>query len=286
MMVDKKFLSDALERPIEVDIRCATLGLVDSGRPKTLTFLDDRRFLSQLQANRNISAVITTTEHYDCVKNTDIAVLISDDPRYDFYSIYNYLCQKTYASTPTRIDRTAIVHPQAYVSDYNVTIGAGCIIEPMACVMPDVEIGERCIIRAGAVVGLEGYEKKWTRKGVLSVIHTGKALPGHVHRQRHKNQWACLYWALRLDRQGLPRSSFRIRFWGLDGRRQSLDWTESDDIQQTSGWNWRAHLTRLCRDHRCPALWSRHPPCGHVTGNFAVEHEIFISNLKKSIGRS
>jgi UDP-3-O-[3-hydroxymyristoyl] glucosamine N-acyltransferase len=294
MMVDKKFLSDALERPIEVDIRCATLGLVDSGRPKTLTFLDDRRFLSQLQANRNISAVITTTEHYDCVKNTDIAVLISDDPRYDFYSIYNYLCQKTYASTPTRIDRTAIVHPQAYVSDYNVTIGAGCIIEPMACVMPDVEIGERCIIRAGAVVGLEGYEKKWTRKGVLSVIHTGKVI---IQDDVEIGANTCVAKGMPLFRDTFIGSGTKINGLAFIGHCVSIGRdclvhlsasVSGGSMVEDRVWiGPKATISNRLRVGTGARIsLGSVPPCGHVTGNFAVEHEIFISNLKKSIGRS
>jgi hypothetical protein len=43
MMIDKELLSDALGRPIEADVRCETLGLVDSCRSGTMTFLDDLR---------------------------------------------------------------------------------------------------------------------------------------------------------------------------------------------------------------------------------------------------
>jgi UDP-3-O-[3-hydroxymyristoyl] glucosamine N-acyltransferase len=299
MMIDKELLSDALGRPIEADVRCETLGLVDSCRSGTLTFLDDLRFLTQLQGNRNISAVITTAEHHGRVKSADVLVLISDDPRYDFYSIHNYLCQKAYVRTPTRIDRTVVVYPQAYVSDYNVNIGAGCVIEPMACVMPDVEIGERCIIRAGAVVGLEGYEKKWTRKGVLSVIHTGKVI---IQDDVEIGANTCVAKGMPLSRDTLIGRGTKINGLAFIGHCVSIGTdclvhlaasVSGGSIVEDRVWigpkatvSNGLKIGAGARISLGSVVTADVPPGGHVTGNFAVEHEIFISNLKKSIGRS
>ena len=297
--LDKGLLSDALGRPIDVDTGCTTLGLVDSSRPGTLTFLDDARFLEQLLANRNISAVITTAEHRDRVKGANIAVLVSDDPRYDFYAIYNYVCHKAHTRTPTRVDHTAVVHPRAYVSDYNVTIGAGCIIEPLACIMPDVEIHERCIIRSGAVVGTEGYEKKWTRKGVMSVYHTGKVI---VHDDVEIGANSCIAKGMKLFGDTTIGSGTKINALVFIGHSVSIGrdclvhlaasvsggsvvgdrvWigpkaTVSNSLNIGAG----------ARVSLGSVVTTNVQAGGHVTGNFAVDHEMFMSNLKKSIGRS
>jgi UDP-3-O-[3-hydroxymyristoyl] glucosamine N-acyltransferase len=237
--------------------------------------------------------------HHGRVKSADVLVLISDDPRYDFYSIHNYLCQKAYVRTPTRIDRTVVVYPQAYVSDYNVNIGAGCVIEPMACVMPDVEIGERCIIRAGAVVGLEGYEKKWTRKGVLSVLHTGKVI---IQDDVEIGANTCVAKGMPLSRDTLIGRGTKINGLAFIGHCVSIGTdclvhlaasVSGGSIVEDRVWigpkatvSNGLKIGAGARISLGSVVTADVPPCGHVTGNFAVEHEIFISNLKKSIGRS
>jgi UDP-3-O-[3-hydroxymyristoyl] glucosamine N-acyltransferase len=299
MIIDRKFLSDALGRPIEIDVRCASLGLVDSSRPDTLTFLDDLRFLRQLQVNSNISAVITTTEHQDLVARADVTVLTSSDPRYDFYSIYNHLCKLTYVKAPARIHTTAVVHPQAYVSDYNVSIGAGCVVEPMACVMPDVEIGERCIVRAGAVVGSEGYEKKWTKQGVLSVHHTGKVI---VQDDVEIGANVCITKGMYLFGDTLIGSRTKINALAFIGHCVSIGRDclvhlaasiSGGSVVEDRVWigpkatvSNRLRIGAGARISLGSVVTTDVPPGGHVTGNFAVDHEIFISNLKRSIGRS
>jgi UDP-3-O-[3-hydroxymyristoyl] glucosamine N-acyltransferase len=298
MMIDKKLLSEALGRPIEVDIQCATLGLVDSRQPGTLTFLDDPHFLAQLQGNKNISAVITTAEHHDRIKGTDIVVLISDDPRYDFYSLHNYLCQKAYVRTPTRVDGTAVVYPQAYVSDHNVTIGAGCVIEPMACVMPDVEIGERCIIRAGAVIGLEGYEMKWTRKGVLSVLHTGKVV---IQDDVEIGANSCVAKGTPLSRDTFIGRGTKVNGLAFIGHCVSIGKdcllhlaasVSGSSIVEDKVWigpkatvSNGLKIGAGARISLGSVVTADVPPGAHVTGNFAIDHALFISNLKKSVGR-
>ena len=72
-----------------------------------------------------------------------------------------------------------MVHPTAFVSEYNVTIGKNVVIEPHANIMSDVVIGNNCVIRAGSVLGSEGYEYKRTSQGVLSVFHDGKVIIGN-----------------------------------------------------------------------------------------------------------
>jgi len=44
--------------------------------------------------------------------------------------------------------------------------------------LKDVVIKSGAIIRAGAVVGVDGYEHKRTSKGILTVAHDGKAIIG------------------------------------------------------------------------------------------------------------
>jgi UDP-3-O-[3-hydroxymyristoyl] glucosamine N-acyltransferase len=59
-----------------------------------------------------------------------------------------------------------------------VEIADNVIIEPNVTILPDVTIGKNCIIRAGAVLGSEGFEHKRTKFGILPVFHDGKVIVG------------------------------------------------------------------------------------------------------------
>src|SRR3989442_1405199 len=54
----------------------------------------------------------------------------------------------------------ARVHERAYIAPRSVRIGARVIVEPNATVLERVTIGDDTIVRAGAVVGSEGFEFK------------------------------------------------------------------------------------------------------------------------------
>ncbi len=294
MKIDKQLLSEALGRRIDAEIGCAALGLVESDLPGTLTFLDDPRFFGALEANPHIVAVITTPDLAGRVRAAGKAVLSSEDPRYEFYSLYNYFCLRTYVRTPTRIDPSAVVHPRAYVAEYNVSIGAGCLIEPMACVMPDVELGHDCIVRSGATVGTEGYEKKWTRKGVLSVRHTGCVRVGNAVEIGAN---ACIAKGMRFLGDTRIGSGTKINALAFIGHCVSIGRdclihlgasASGGSVVEDRVWigpkatvSNRLRVGAGARISLGAVVTTDVPTGGHVTGNFAIEHSLFIRNLKR-----
>ena len=101
------------------------------------------------------------------------AVIESPDPRYDYHVLHNHLARSAKLRRPSHVHPTAQVHPAAYIAEWNVTVGPRTVVEPRAAILEDVEMGQDCIIRAGAVLGSEGYEHKRTSKGIVSVVHDG-----------------------------------------------------------------------------------------------------------------
>jgi UDP-3-O-[3-hydroxymyristoyl] glucosamine N-acyltransferase len=176
MKINNHTIAGILKRTIIDEFECQTLGLVNTPSPSTLSFLDTEEFLIELQQNRNITVVLSRKEFSDEVKAAGKIVLISDDPRYDFFSIHNVIASENYKRWPSQVHPSATIDPHAFIADHNVLIGAETHIEPNATILPDVELGERCIIRAGAVLGTEGFEHKRTSRGILSVRHDGRAI--------------------------------------------------------------------------------------------------------------
>ncbi len=155
------------------------IGLADTKKENSISFLDDEKYLPQILENQNITAVITTSLFKDRIKENGKAVLLCEDPRYEYYALFNQLAKMNKKNEENLIHTEAKISPRASIAERNVKIGKGTVIEPNVVILEDVEIGENCIIRSGAVLGTEGFEYKRTSKGVIPVYHDGKIIIGN-----------------------------------------------------------------------------------------------------------
>ena len=143
--------------------------------PQMLVFLESRRFLSQLAANSNISCVITKPDLAAEVPE-HLGVSTSPEPRDAFYSVHHFLATQTdfyWKDFPSEIAEGAVVHPRSYVAPRNVKIGRGARIEPGAVIMERCFVGDDVVIRAGTVLGSEGYEFRHSEGRIRGVVHAG-----------------------------------------------------------------------------------------------------------------
>lgn len=161
------------ERPFEAD-KLVPVGNRDISN--AMSFLDDVKFIENVNNNRGISAVFVTKELAAKLEYSAVVKVICDDPRYYFYTLYNYFAIEGYKKIPSKIDPSARIHAKAFISEYNIEIGKMVVIEPNATILPDVCIGDNCRIMPGAVLGSTGFEYKRTSKGILPVIHDGKVI--------------------------------------------------------------------------------------------------------------
>ena len=144
-----------------------------------ITFIDDKKYLKNVLNNNRIRSIFTTYEIWNELMDTNIQPIICDDPRFYFYSLYNYIANSNYKKTRSIIAGTAKIHPMALISEFNVVIGRNVEIGPNVTILPDVEVGENSVILAGAILGCKGFELKRTKKGILSVTHDGKLIIGN-----------------------------------------------------------------------------------------------------------
>jgi UDP-3-O-[3-hydroxymyristoyl] glucosamine N-acyltransferase len=133
--------------------------LSDRSMPGFLSWLCDGQYLEELEAGANIRGVITTPELAARIKRRDLVLLLSDDPFAAACRLIDYQCRKGYRRRKSRIAKTAIVDPKAHVADYNVVVGPKTVIEAGALVLPGSEIGRHCVIRSGAVLASDNFNK-------------------------------------------------------------------------------------------------------------------------------
>jgi UDP-3-O-[3-hydroxymyristoyl] glucosamine N-acyltransferase len=176
MKITTQLINKVLQINIKEEMSFDNLGLSFSTIPRSLSFMESEAYAAEINSNANIKGVFILESLIHLITRSEIKLILSDDPRFDFYTLYNYAAKSEYQSLPNRIHADAIVHPQAWIADHNVVIGVGTIIEANASIYPDVHIGRDCRISAGAVIGKDGFEFKRTSKGVLRVIHDGKVV--------------------------------------------------------------------------------------------------------------
>jgi len=178
MIINSEILYNILGKNFEENIHFENLGWANTNIPNSLTFIDDERYIYELAKNPNIKGVLTTKEIAESI-NGQLKIIVSEDPRWDYYTIYNYLAKSLYKEVPSIISPYAHIHRTAFVSEWNVVIGKNSVIGPNVSILSDVKIGQDSIIRAGSVIGTEGFEYKRTSKGILPVFHDGGVVIGN-----------------------------------------------------------------------------------------------------------
>lgn len=152
-----------------------SLGLIAHDLDKMLVALYDANYLDRVSSNPQIACVITTP---DIAPNLPehLAVGECEDPQAVFYQIHQHLFANTnfyWDDFDSEISPEAIVHERAYVASKNVRIGSGSVVEPNATILERSIIGKNVTIRAGVVIGGEGFEPKYNEGKHVLIPHAG-----------------------------------------------------------------------------------------------------------------
>jgi len=151
-----------------------SLGLLSYDTPAMLVFLEDEQYLPQLLENQHVSAVVARPGLADRVPKR-VALGLSPEPRRAFFALHRELASGDFYGKrfPTEIAKSARVHPRAFVAEHNVRIGEHCVVEPNATIMENSILADGVIVRAGAVIGSEGFQFSSVGGQMLSVTHAG-----------------------------------------------------------------------------------------------------------------
>lgn len=165
---------DLLPRLVR-DAEFLSLGFLSHRRPALLTFLDDDRFADALETHPEVTAVIAAP-HLQGIVPARLGLALDEAPRRAFIRLHNHLASNTTfygEDRPTVIAPSARVHPTAHVAETNVVLGERVVVEPHATIFNRVVVEDDVVIRAGAVVGAEGFQFELTAEGILPAVHAG-----------------------------------------------------------------------------------------------------------------
>ncbi|MEA4853354.1 MAG: UDP-3-O-(3-hydroxymyristoyl)glucosamine N-acyltransferase [Christensenella sp.] len=171
---------DAKEIKNDVEFDCIGLLMHHPGK-RMLVFFEDEKYLPELIANADATAVICTPETVEAVNKLGHGIVISAKPRKEITLLHNQLCNdERYIGQnfDTMIGKNCKISPDAYIAPQNVVIGDHTIIGEKAVIKSGTVIGKNCFIHAGCVIGGCGFEFKRIDGIPQKVIHRGKVTLG------------------------------------------------------------------------------------------------------------
>ena len=150
---------------------------VDSNISGALVYCQNLHYLQRALNNPHISAIVCPPDLADELfgSSSDVAVVITDDPRRFFFELYIQLKQTGLMLPEMSYDKgsSCQVHPSAIISSRvrigdRVRIGANSIIEDYTQIGSDVEIGPNVVIGAEGLVTVRQADGSF-----LYVSHAG-----------------------------------------------------------------------------------------------------------------
>lgn len=263
---------------------------------QVLTFLESEKYLPGLIGNPNVTAIICTPAIFESGQIPEqFGVVTSEQPRLDFYRSHNELasCEFYWQAFENDIHPTAEIHPSAVLYDHSIRIGKTCIIEANVVIHPGTIIGDYCIIRSGSQIGTQGFQFLNTGTEIVSVKAAGRVvMEDHVEIQH----LTCV------DRGMFGGDTLIKRYAKIDNQCQiAHDAYIGERALIVSGTQFGGRVT-LGEDAWCGinstisngirlgdrsraslgAVVTKDVPSDTtVSGNFAIEHQIFIEKVKR-----
>jgi UDP-3-O-[3-hydroxymyristoyl] glucosamine N-acyltransferase len=148
--------------------------LVDTNKPNSITFCESQQYIKPINSNPAITSIITTQ---DLVNKFDsqLGIIISKNPRLDFFLLHNTLAEKIVNKPILEhcIRSSAAIHDTVIV-DENCYIGKNVIIGPGAIILRNSYIDDDVIIGPNVVIGSEGLEfYKQSNGDPFKINHVG-----------------------------------------------------------------------------------------------------------------
>jgi len=140
------------------------------------SYLNDEKYLDSVLNNKNITAVITTELISSRLKDSNLGIIVSANPKRDYYVIHNYLVDSRfyYPLQKNKIDSSSFVSKESFLSKNNVEIGKNCFIEPGVIIHEGVTIKDNVTIRSGSILGTSGFQFMNDGSTIISVKTGGK----------------------------------------------------------------------------------------------------------------
>ena len=171
-------LSDLNFGKVEKDGEFDWLGLTaeDYEGKKVLTFLNDEKYYKEIENNKSITCIVTTDEVAQKIEKDKYGIIISNNPRKDFFELHNKLVKEDFYFTKrdNQISEKAYISEKANIGSYNIIIEDDVIIEAGVTIYENVTIKKGTIIKSGTILGADGFQYIRNKDDIIKVEPAGE----------------------------------------------------------------------------------------------------------------
>ena len=289
-------LSDLNFGKVEKDGEFNWLGLTaeDYEGKKVLTFLNDEKYYKEIENNKSITCIVTTDEVAQKIEKDKYGIIISNNPRKDFFELHNKLVKEDFYFTKrdNQISEKAYISEKANIGKYNIIIEDNIIIEAGVTIYENVTIRRGTTIKSGTILGADGFQYVRDREEIIKVepageleiaenvvIHNNSVIDKGIFGKTFIGENTKIYNLVHVAHDSkIGKNVFLTAGVIVCGRVKIGDNSYLGPnctiknglfLDKNSKVSMGAVVTKNVKDNEV------------VTGNFAIPHEQFIKNLKK-----
>jgi len=143
---------------------------------KVLTFLNDEKYYKEIENNKSITCIVTTDEVAQKIGKDKYGIIISQNPKKDFFELHNKLVKENFYFTKkeNKISEKACISKKANIGEYNIIIEDNVIIESDVTIYENVTIRRGTIIKSGTILGADGFQYVREKEEIIKVEPAGK----------------------------------------------------------------------------------------------------------------
>lgn len=145
---------------------------------RVLTFLNDIKYLKEIERNKTITGIITIEEVARELLDTDYGILVVDNPKKEFFLLHNKLAQENfyYSKKENKISLKAIISEKANIGKNNIVIEDNVVIEDGVTIYPNVTIKSGSVIKTGTILGADGFQYSKFGEEIIKVESIGELI--------------------------------------------------------------------------------------------------------------
>ena len=261
---------------------------------KVLTFLNDEKYYKEIENNKSITCIITTEEVTQKIKENKYGIILSKNPRKDFFELHNKLVKENFYFTKkeNKISKKAIISKKANIGEYNIIIEDDVIIEAGVTIYENVTIKKGTIIKSGTILGADGFQYIKEKEEIIKaepageleiyenvVIHNNTVIDKGIFGKTYIGENTKIYNLVHVAHDSkIGKNVFltagvivcgRVKIGNNSYLGPNCIIKNGLILGENSKVSMGAVVTKEVKDNEV------------VTGNFAIPHEQFIKNLKK-----
>ena len=261
---------------------------------RVLTFLNDEKYYKEIENNKSITCIVTTEEVASKIEKGKYGIIISENPRKDFFELHNKLVKKYFYFTKkeNKISKKAYISEKANIGEYNIIIEDNIIIEAGVTIYENVTIRRGTTIKSGTILGADGFQYVRDREEIIKVepageleiaenvvIHNNSVIDKGIFGKTFIGENTKIYNLVHVAHDSkIGKNVFLTAGVIVCGRVKIGDNSYLGPnctiknglfLDKNSKVSMGAVVTKNVNENEV------------VTGNFAISHEKFIKNLKK-----